>query len=145
MKLWVYSEMLIRSVEPHDEPHIIISIYTPGGPRARFKTHKTATHAVLFVEFPDMNEHYWEIPVEQRIYRDDQIFNATHANEILDFVDDHRDVESILCQCEGGLSRSVAVKAALDTLLNEDMTPYDGTNALVYNTLLETAAARAKR
>jgi len=53
MKLWVYSEMLIRSVEPHDEPHIIISIYTPGGPRARFKTHKTATHAVLFVEFPD--------------------------------------------------------------------------------------------
>jgi predicted protein tyrosine phosphatase len=60
-------------------------------------------------------------------------------------VDDHRDVESILCQCEGGLSRSVAVKAALDTLLNEDMTPYDGTNALVYNTLLETAAARAKR
>lgn len=91
------------------------------------------------MEFPDLDDNYKALPAAAKTYTDDVLFHEGHAKEILAFVEKHKGVQSIIVQCEGGLSRSVAVKAALAKILNGDETPYDGTNRLVYQTLLDAA------
>lgn len=134
--LWTYSMFAIEAISPHEESHIIISISTPGAPRAHIRR-VPATYDILFIEFPDLDDNYKNLPASAKTYPDDVLFNENHAKEILAFVEKYKGVQSIIIQCEGGLSRSVAVKAALAKLLNGDETPYDGTNRLVYETLLK--------
>ncbi len=138
--LWTYSQYAIEAVKPHEESHVIISIRTPGAPRAGIRR-SPATRDVLYIEFPDLSYEYKSLPPVAKTYSDDELFNERHAEEILAFVAKHKGVQSIIVQCEGGLSRSVAVKAALGKILNGDETPYDGTNRLVYDTMLKAASS----
>lgn len=63
---------------------------------------KEGWHSVLRLEFDDIDS-------PQDPY---QMFNANHANQIIDFVDriqNGHEVESILVHCRAGISRSAAV------------------------------------
>jgi len=140
VNLWTYNQYEFEEIQAHKEPFIIISIRTPGAEPMRTPQGPNV-RGVLLMAFPDLDNNYKALPAEYRNeYTDDELFNAKHAKEILTFVAQHKEgVESIIIQCEGGLSRSRAVKAALDKLLNGNDAPYDGTNDLVYETILETA------
>lgn len=146
MNLWTYSANAMEAIAPHDEPHIIISIRTPGGPKIKVRR-GPATRDVLFIAFPDLSWEYKALPMILRgggkyAYTDDQLFSVSQAKEILAFVERHKDVESILINCEGGVSRSPAVAAALGQILHGVSPPYDGTNRLVYETLLAASSAK---
>lgn len=148
MKLWTYSAPAIEALAPHDEPHIIISIYTPDGPKAAVRR-GPATREILFIAFPDLSWDYKALPMTLRgggrfAYTDDELFSAEQAKEIWAFVEKHKPhIESITVHCEGGTSRSPAVAAALNRVLNGDDTPFDGTNMLVYETLLANSPTAA--
>src|SRR4051812_24064691 len=63
--------------------------------------------AVLQMRFPDR-----ALPNSQ--HREEELFSAAHAEEILDFVAAHAErIEWLLVHCEAGASQSPAVAAAL--------------------------------
>jgi predicted protein tyrosine phosphatase len=148
MEFFVYSMYAIAAVPPHEEPHVIISIRTPGAPPVNVRRGRN-TLAVLFMEFPDLDENYRTIraiePPRAKRYSDGELFTGAHAREILTFVNKHKSkIVSIIVQCEGGMSRSPAIAAALSKLMNGDDSRYfkDGRqpNMLVYDTMLKEAA-----
>lgn len=75
------------------------------------------------------------------IYR---LFSMDQAREVLDFVEQMREVkgvETIMVHCEGGVSRSPGIAAALSKIYNGDdmmyfQRPYTP-NSFVYNRILE--------
>ena len=67
-------------------------------------------------------------------------FNFTMAQSIIEFVNAHLDVDTILVHCYAGQSRSRAVAAAIAKMLGKDNSKYftEGSpNELVYNTLMK--------
>lgn len=68
-------------------------------------------------------------------------FTASHAAELLDFVEQFWDrVEVLLIHCEAGMSRSPGVAAALSRIYYGDDGPwgeYDFPNGLVYQRLVD--------
>ena len=67
-------------------------------------------------------------------------FNSTMAQSIIEFVNAHLDVDTILVHCYAGQSRSRAVAAAITKMLGKDNSKYftEGSpNELVYNTLMK--------
>lgn len=69
------------------------------------------------------------------------VFNSDMARRVLQFVDDYcSQAQAIVCQCDAGISRSVAVASALSKIINhhDDEVFSSGIpNMLVYNTILE--------
>ena len=75
-------------------------------------------------------------------------FSEADAEEILDFVETHRSVDTLLVHCYGGQSRSRAVAAFVVKLLGGDNAEYFCTgcpNELVYRTLEAVHAGRGGR
>ena len=130
----------IAAQPPRKEPHIIISIRTPGAEPARVPR-GPETRAVLFCEFPDLDERYRALPIGDKDLRDDALFGAAEARRILAFIKIHREaIQSIVVQCEGGISRSAGVAAALAKIFGEDDAPFfrnKTPNMLVYRTILQ--------
>jgi len=69
------------------------------------------------------------------------LFKPQQAKQILELIEKHKDkLELIVCQCEGGISRSSGTAGALSKILNGDDTvffkaPYSP-NRLVYRIIL---------
>ena len=68
------------------------------------------------------------------------LFKKDDANDIIDFVLNHRDIETILVHCYGGESRSRAVAAFIAEIFGGDKSEFFNTgrpNEHVYNMLKE--------
>jgi len=93
-----------------EEPHIVISITDPGAPLAKIADAQ-ARLDLLRLQFHDA-----ETPQEGRILLSDQ-----EAQAVIAFVNQHKEASRlIVCQCEGGISRSAGVAAPLSRWLQSD-------------------------
>ncbi len=73
------------------------------------------------------------------------LFSPEQAGQIIDFIEGHRETETLLIHCYGGQSRSRAVGAFAVRMLGGDNTRYfaEGSpNRRVYRTLTEAWQAR---
>ncbi|MCD7807848.1 MAG: hypothetical protein LUH02_00785 [Erysipelotrichaceae bacterium] len=69
------------------------------------------------------------------------LFNEEHARKIIDFISNHKDVDTLLIHCYAGMSRSRAVGAFAVKMLggdNSDYFKYGSPNPYVYELLNNT-------
>jgi predicted protein tyrosine phosphatase len=143
MKFVVYSRAVMMTATPPDKPWALISICEKGDfPEVYENEHLTGR---LNLKFHDIDEYKNGEPEEEaRI-----LFNPTHAEAVLDFVEDmkSKDVSVIYIHCLMGRCRSAAIGAALDKALNGDDAKYFGRgpyqpNMRVYRGVLEECHER---
>lgn len=133
MKFAVFSEQLIQQYAPTiEEPHIIVSIRSPGQPRALYNPPtddgddnpavqalpraSKACRGVLFIDFFDIDK-----PVKHDKYGELRPISDRQADRIAKFVHNHiDDVELVVCQCEAGISRSAGIASGLSAVINGD-------------------------
>lgn len=121
----------------YDVPYAVISITTPGDGEADVAP-SDKCRAVLRLSFRDIRaaecRPEWET------------FLPEHARSVWAFVAEHWEhVEALVIHCDAGQSRSPAVAAALDKVLNgDDSRWWKGYrfNSLVYETLLAECLLR---
>lgn len=111
--------------------HIVISITSSDAEEVLIPPN-VFRQAALHLKFDDISD------IDSRyVY-----FTREHAREILEFVDKHiTKIQLIVVQCQAGLSRSVAVGAALSKIINysDDAVFTRGIpNMFVYTTMLDT-------
>jgi predicted protein tyrosine phosphatase len=116
-----------------DEPYIVISITDPNTSDANVAESPNRTGLLRF-KFNDTGDYGQPL-------RDTVVMTADHARQILDFVADHKkDVSTIICQCEAGMSRSAGVAAALSHILqgqNKYFYANFEPNKWVYRTIID--------
>lgn len=136
MEFYVYSRHALEAARPHEVPHLIVSISTPGSEPARFKTNDQ-TLEVLRLWFHDLDalkEGYDDKP--------EDLFSRSQAERIVDMVLAHPQAERFVVHCDAGISRSSATAAAIMKGLTGDdskifKNPRYYPNRLVYRTILE--------
>lgn len=148
MKFFVYNKERMAQAQ-HAEPHIIISILTPGAPFDAKLPISEKTRGILRLRFHDIDTEDKSEDFREYIrlsnIPEEELFTEDHAGQILSFVRPliAGDLESILVHCEAGVSRSPAVAAGLaHALFNQDPTEYFKRytpNKRVYVTLLKAA------
>ena len=108
MKIMVTDRQTIESGMVVRTPYIVISIRDPGARKPRIPR-TSGLRGVLHVAFHDAE------PAEGfRIPSKIVLMNPAQARAIWKFVKRHKDaIGSIVCHCEGGMSRSPAVALAL--------------------------------
>ncbi|MDQ2730357.1 MAG: hypothetical protein M3Y56_01750 [Armatimonadota bacterium] len=128
MKFIVLSRRQVSSFTS-EEPYIVISITDPDRSTAHVAEHPTCL-GLLRLQFNDIHS-----PKGSRV-----LFSNEMADEILRFVTSHSEAETVVCQCEAGISRSAGVAAALAKVHGGDPAPYFEQylpNRFVYSKLLE--------
>lgn len=133
--IMVCSRPLIEAMEPHDVPHIFISINCPGEEPAVIKTNEL-TQARLNLFFWDLDA----LP-EGATQESCPLAQPSDGERIVDLVLDNMDAQRIVIHCTAGKSRSAAVAAALHLVLNGSDAPIFGNaryrpNMLVYRHVL---------
>ncbi|MBX3206277.1 MAG: dual specificity protein phosphatase family protein [Labilithrix sp.] len=135
MELFVYSRRALEAVQPHEVPHVIVSITSGPEDVARIRSNAHC-RGILRLSFPDAEAASDKFP-------ETALFSPEHARKIWDFVLRHRDVERIVVHCDAGISRSAAVAAALARVLKGDDAEFLGgkyrPNMRVYRLLLDAA------
>ena len=141
--------VLVKSV--YDAFDYVLAHYYPAG--LEDLAEKTDTYAVISIQ--DTHTGGFGFTFAQNrfckgvltLYFDDIVrpvdgavlFSETQARQIIDFIPEHRDVETLLIHCYGGQSRSRAVGAFAVRMLGEDNSRYfsEGCpNQHVYDTLM---------
>jgi len=153
MKIYVYSRPLIESIQPVPDPHLIISINCPGEEPARIRTNRaTLGRANLFFwdldKLPEggvVRRHGSDTSFTGILEQD--LCQPADAVKIVDLVEAHPEAKEILVHCTAGKSRSAAVAAALEKVLNGSDAPiFDNKryspNMRVYRMVLEEWYAR---
>lgn len=119
-EFFIYSRHAVEAVPPHDVPHIIVSITTPGDPDypAKIKTNH-ATLGLLRLTFHDLDR---IPPGHEEFVVEAELFQPSQARQILAMVKEHPTAQRLIVHCDAGLSRSPAVAAALSKILvgNDD-------------------------
>jgi predicted protein tyrosine phosphatase len=126
-----------------DTPHILISICDPCDVHPPLPQIK-ARVGTLQLKFHDFNGTKC-ISIRKDNYVDKSgkmvAFSRAHAKKILSFVKKHTlEIGLIVCQCDGGISRSAGVAAALSKCFNQDDSFFFKCylpNSLVYSTILK--------
>ena len=135
MDLFVYSRRALEAVQPHEVPHVTISITSGPEDIARVRRNEHCK-GILRLYFADA-----EVPSDR--FPEAVLFTPAHAGQIWDFVLRHRDLERIVLHCDAGISRSAAVAAALARILNGDDAEFFAgkyrPNMRVYRLLLDHA------
>jgi predicted protein tyrosine phosphatase len=135
---YVYSRPMVELIEPHEVPHLIVSISTPGDEGADIRTneHTLKLLRLWFWDFdkvpPGHEEAGWA--------KDSECFQPSQAQQILDVVKQYPEAERLIVHCDAGYSRSPAVAAALSKILLGDDSMYFQRyrpNMRVYRTILE--------
>jgi len=136
--LYVYSRQVIEAIQPHDVPHVVVSITTPGDPAlANIKTNEH-TLKILRLSFHDLDDAAMQ-HVEIKDQYEAQCFSPTHARQILALVKTYTEAQRLIVHCDAGWSRSPAVAAALSKILTGDDSHYFkrySPNMRVYCTIL---------
>jgi predicted protein tyrosine phosphatase len=137
MKLLVRSRQAVEELALPEEPHLVISIRTPGDPREVKLPETGKTIGVLRLEFDDLER---EVPLLGWSGRPLQLFDGPMASDVFRFVGEHPEAETIVTHCDAGVSRSAAVAAALaKTLFGGDDSVWWTTkvpNRLVYRVMV---------
>jgi predicted protein tyrosine phosphatase len=140
MNLWVYSRGAIERVGVYDQPHLLISVTTPGDATARLPT-GPATLGVVRLAFPDL-----DAPAHG--FDEAALFGPAQADAIWEAVVRLRpQLAAILVHCDAGLSRSPGIAAALSRALTGDDAAWFARyrpNRRVYRHLLEAWETRWK-
>lgn len=137
MNFFVYSRPTIEAIIPHDVPHIIVSISTPGDGPAKFKT-TDDTLGVLRLWFDDADGAVnWG-----RNTNNATLMSSEQAKKIVDFVRAHPKAEDFIVHCSAGISRSSATAAAImKVTTGDDSEIFDNPrfhpNMWVYRRILE--------
>lgn len=133
-------KIIVRSREtikvlPLDIDHVIISIFCSDDTPAEFQS-LASTKDVLRVQFDDITiKHVEAYP---RVISKYQLFNGVIAKAIADFVEKHKDIPLLICQCDAGISRSSATAAAISKFYKGDDFEFFGSRRYVPNTLVYT-------
>ena len=129
MKILVFNEDAIKNYLTEDE-HVVISVRSPLSDIVELPNQDSRLRT-LFMAFCDLDS-----PLRNYI-----IFKEKNAKEILDFVKFYENkVDTILVNCEAGISRSAGIAAALSKIYNCEDSYYFKKylpNILVYRTILE--------
>jgi len=142
MGFWIRSREEVQSANPVVDPHIVISINTPGdGPADVVRNDNTLFVMPFF--FDDLDGDPGEA---YRAYmeRDAVLFNEDMAGDIIEALRDQvdpaeRTIKGIVVHCDAGISRSAGVGAALALWFNGEEQLYGRglvPNKLVYRTML---------
>jgi len=100
-----------------DVPYAVISITEPYDFFTFINTDDKNLIALFRIKFPDADKNF------KREGKTIEVLSNSDAEDILDFVFSIRNrVQLIVCQCDGGISRSSAVAAALGKIFNNDDT-----------------------
>lgn len=142
--IMVCSRPLIEAMEPHDVPHIFISINCPGEEPASIKTNELTLGRV--------NLFFWDLDAlpEGATQESCPLAQPSDGESIVDLVLAHADARRIVIHCTAGKSRSAAVAAALHLVLNGNDKPIFGNpqyrpNILVYRHVLNAWADKDPR
>lgn len=130
MEVFVYSRMGIEASAPHEVPHVIVSITSAPGDRARLRGNEH-TLGVLRLAFLDR-----DAPSGPA----DRLFEPDDARAIWGLIRAHPGARRLVVHCDAGLCRSPAVAAAVVRALGGDDEPFFRRyrpNMRVYRTLLE--------
>ena len=105
-----------------DVPYIWISICDPD--RKPSKPYQNDYHqGTLQLMFSDISDYTILAKMHERGKKYVKIMEYGHADQIVNFVNKHKDsIELILVHCEAGISRSAGCAAALDLWLNKQDT-----------------------
>lgn len=127
-------------------PYILISICEPHKEYVKLNNEtKKMLIDVIYLKFTDEDD----IEKAKQIKQDHLLITNEHAQQILDFVKKYESKKPIIvCQCDGGLSRSVGCAAALDRIYNNDDTywfKFKTPNRLVYRTILNVYYQKEKQ
>lgn len=133
MKIITLSEKQIKTSTIYNaikEKHIVISITSAANQELMLPNNINRV-SQLFLKFDDVQD------IDSRVI----YFDQSMADDILTFVEKHlTSISLIVVQCQAGLSRSVAIGAALSKILNyaDDAIFTKGLpNMFVYTTLLD--------
>ncbi len=98
-----------------DNPYIVISISEPRGKIVDIPRSENLIY-ILRLFFHDLDDHQKTKITDAKNYI---LFTPNEARNIITFVKEYRDrVGTIVCQCDGGVSRSAGVAAALAKCIN---------------------------
>lgn len=101
-----------------DVPHVVISICEPEKKFPHIKgwwNKNPNLLGIIRLKYTDEDSPADAIRVGQEHY----LFTDEQADKVLDFIENMKDrVELIICQCDGGISRSSGTAAALSVILN---------------------------
>jgi len=144
MKFFVYSRYAIEAIQPHDVPHIIVSISTPPDEEANIRMNDK-TLGILRLWFFDRDTPTGEASKDLESF----LFMPTHADQILDLVAAHPTAEHFIVHCDAGISRSSAIAAAISKITcGDDSEYFHGCryhpNRRVYRGILEAHARRTE-
>lgn len=132
LKLFVQSEALIENFT-HNQPYYVISITEPDNNDSKVTNEAVK---VLRLKFHDLT------PEAKCL----NLFDEEMADRVDEFVKDalNNDVDTILCQCYMGRSRSAGIAGALSKFYNDDdfdifkkYTPNDHVYRVMLNKLME--------
>ncbi len=135
---YVYSRQMVELIEPHEVPHLVVSISCPRDEDAKIKTNEH-TLKVLRLQFWDFDK----VPPgheEAGLSKDSECFQPAQARQILALVKTYPEAQRLIVHCDAGHSRSPAVAAALSKILVGDDADYFlryRPNMRVYRTILE--------
>lgn len=151
---FVFSRKDIEKADPWSEPHLIISIKTPGDLDARLPTNNE-TLGILRLAFDDVDGNVIKKPHPGMVRLGPPPeaipFNDEMADQTLDFILKHKlneKVHDVLIHCDAGVSRSSAVAAALQLIFSGnhryyfEKTDLYFPNDLVYHYILARALLR---
>ena len=139
MKFRVLNEYAAMDYK-EDLSHIIISICSPHAKPIKLPENKNRK-GYLFLNFHDLDHLPEADKICLGIGKPYQLLTEFQASLIWTLVDEHKDIEMIICNCEAGISRSAGViagiKAGLD-LDESDIFKDYLPNTWVYRKVLES-------
>lgn len=136
----IFDRNIIQHFAIGSDPHIIISITEPTLDFPKIKSEEEESKdliGLLRLVFTDEDN-----PEIYKHSKQDKLFSDEQANQILDLVFNNSGYSLIVCQCDGGLSRSAGVAAALSVILKgnkADKWVFNGPyipNRLVYRKII---------
>lgn len=154
--IYVYSRDAVEDMDPHIDPHVIISINCPGEGAARIRTNRATLGRVnLFFWDLDRIPENGDLKYDGVIYpasafKESSLCQPEDAKKVIDLVEAHPEAEDIIVHCTAGKSRSAAVAAALHKIYNGTDEPIFGNkryhpNMRVYRMVLDEWHARQEK
>jgi predicted protein tyrosine phosphatase len=126
-----------------DVPYIHISVCSPGSDGAILPDNENRID-VLRLCFHDIESSTDPKDLGMKFLKrygiEPRLFNAEDAQAIFDFLEKHKEAETIVVNCEAGISRSAGIAAAIAKVRNGDDEQYFKRyhpNLLAYRTLLK--------